>query len=57
VHMHVVPRWSGDVNFMPVIADTKVISESMEDSMHKLRKAFDSLESRFSDRDFRCHQS
>lgn len=49
VHMHIVPRWSGDANFMPVIADTKVISESMEDSMLKLRRAFDALESRFSD--------
>ncbi|MFA6233008.1 MAG: HIT domain-containing protein [Bacteroidota bacterium] len=51
VHVHIVPRWSGDANFMPVLADTKVISESMEDSMHKLRKAFDALDSRFSDRD------
>lgn len=51
VHMHVVPRWNGDANFMPVIADTKVISESMDDTMHKLRIAFDELDIRFSDRD------
>ena len=37
LHMHVVPRWTGDVNFMPVIADTKVISESME-SVYRLMK-------------------
>jgi ATP adenylyltransferase len=49
VHMHIVPRWSGDANFMPVIADTKIISESMEDSMRRLREAFDALESRFSE--------
>ncbi|MBE0644816.1 MAG: HIT domain-containing protein [Bacteroidetes bacterium] len=46
VHMHIVPRWSGDANFMPVIADTKVISESMDDTMRKLREAFDAVHSR-----------
>ncbi|MDD5439648.1 MAG: HIT domain-containing protein [Candidatus Omnitrophica bacterium] len=30
VHMHVVPRWNGDTNFMPVLNDAKVISESLE---------------------------
>lgn len=49
VHMHIVPRWNGDANFMPVIADTKIISESMEDSMRRLREAFDTLESRYSE--------
>ena len=34
LHLHVVPRWKGDVNFMPVIARTKVISESLE-SVHR----------------------
>jgi len=37
LHMHAVPRWTGDVNFMPVIAGTKVISESM-DSVYRLMK-------------------
>jgi ATP adenylyltransferase len=45
VHMHIVPRWSGDANFMPVIADTKVISESLHDTMLKLRNGFDALPS------------
>ena len=30
VHIHIVPRWSGDVNFMPVLTNTKVISESLK---------------------------
>lgn len=34
LHIHVVPRWKGDSNFMPLIADTKVISQSLE-SLYK----------------------
>ncbi len=35
VHVHIVPRWKGDVNFMPVTAQTKVISQSLKE-VHKL---------------------
>jgi ATP adenylyltransferase len=38
VHFHVVPRWNGDTNFMPVLSDTKVISEDMSVTWDKLRK-------------------
>lgn len=48
VHMHIVPRWNGDANFMPVVADTKVISESLHDTMLRLRHGFDALPSHFS---------
>ena len=37
VHIHIVPRWNGDTNFMPVTAGTKVVSESL-DAMYKLLK-------------------
>jgi ATP adenylyltransferase len=40
VHMHVVPRWKGDTNFMPVIGDTRVLPEALPDSWRKLRDAF-----------------
>ena len=40
VHFHVVPRWNGDTNFMPVVADTKVISEDMKETLVRLQKAF-----------------
>lgn len=39
LHVHVVPRWSGDTNFMPTTADLKVIPEAMEDTYRKLRRA------------------
>jgi ATP adenylyltransferase len=41
IHQHVVPRWGGDTNFMPVTADTKVLNESLTASYQQLRAGFD----------------
>ena len=40
LHWHVVPRWNGDTNFMPVLADTKVIVQSL-DALYDLLDASD----------------
>ena len=40
VHMHVVPRWSGDTNFMPVLADVRVIPEHLVATRSKLAAAW-----------------
>ena len=40
VHLHVVPRWAADNNFMPVIGDTRVLPQSLRDSYTALREAF-----------------
>jgi ATP adenylyltransferase len=40
VHFHVVPRWNGDTNFMPVLGETKVISQDLRSTLKKLQKAF-----------------
>jgi ATP adenylyltransferase len=43
LHHHVVPRWNGDTNFMPVLADTKVMIEHLEVSYDKLKAGFAAL--------------
>ena len=40
LHMHVVPRWTGDTNFMPVTGNTKVLPEMLADTYAKLKPAF-----------------
>ncbi len=40
VHLHVVPRWAGDTNFMPVLGDVKVLPEALDDTRRKLAEAW-----------------
>ncbi|WP_440007788.1 HIT family protein [Halomicrococcus sp. SG-WS-1] len=40
LHTHVVPRWEGDTNFMPVVGDTKVIVEALDDTYDRVHDAF-----------------
>lgn len=37
VHIHLVPRWQGDTNFMPVLANTKIVSEALLDTYTKIK--------------------
>jgi ATP adenylyltransferase len=39
IHIHIVPRWEGDTNFMPVIFNTKIISQSLAELYKQLRNA------------------
>jgi len=38
IHVHIVPRWFGDTNFLPIVADTKVIPESLNETYQVLKK-------------------
>lgn len=40
LHWHVIPRWTGDVNFFPLIAETKVVVESLESSYHRIKEVW-----------------
>ncbi len=44
MHWHVVPRWDGDNNFMPVLASTRVLSQSLEDSYAQLCPLFKTID-------------
>ena len=43
IHFHIVPRWEGDTNFMPVLADAKVLSNDMKSTYTNLKKAIAAL--------------
>ena len=40
IHYHIVPRWHGDTNYMPVLAETKVVSEALDQTWEKLHNEF-----------------
>ena len=44
MHIHLVPRWQGDTNFMPVLADTKVVSESLLQTYDKIKEGLNHLD-------------
>lgn len=41
VHIHIVPRWNGDTNFMPILADTKIVPMSLDEAYRVLKQKFD----------------
>lgn len=43
LHVHVVPRWNGDSNFMPVVGETKVISQGLEETYAELKGRFEAI--------------
>lgn len=43
IHFHIVPRWNGDTNYMPIVSDTRVISMSLEDGWELLHQKFNEV--------------
>lgn len=47
LHWHIIPRWFGDTNFFPVICETKVLPETIEQTWHKVKKTIDEMKKDF----------
>lgn len=47
IHNHIVPRWNGDTNFMPTIAEVKVISQDLKDIYIKIKNAIEKVKDRY----------
>ncbi len=43
LHYHIVPRWNGDTNFMPILGDTKIVSEGLSATWKRFMEGFDNL--------------
>jgi ATP adenylyltransferase len=43
IHMHLLPRWRGDANFMTSVANTRIIPEALDDTYHKVKRGFAGL--------------
>jgi ATP adenylyltransferase len=43
VHLHVVPRWSGDTNFMSALAETRVLPEELDETYHRISAVWNEI--------------